>query len=343
MHTNPLVSPPAVPRLPGALYTPLRVLLLTPRSDDAAAWLAALQQAGLAPSAHCADGLAALPAHLNAPPDLVLTAYRLPDGDARQVLRCLRERGLDLPVLVLAARAEVDAAAACLEDGATDYLVTDRLQRLGLVVRRMLTEREAMARYRALAELTAEVLYVFAVRPDGTIVPEWISDAFTRLTGYPTEEFPSLLGSRRLVHPDDRGHVERRWQRLIAGEPDVSEFRIVTKSGETRWWRAHARPQGDATGRVVRIYGAIQDITVQKRAEAALDARMRVLAALHELAVAAGGVRDPAALARLAVERAPSWAPTAARCSSGTPPPAACVRWSSAGPGRRAHCGPARA
>src|SRR5579884_930212 len=304
MRTNPFVSPPAAPRLPGALCTPLRVLLLTPRADDAAAWLAALEQAGFKPRAQHAASVAASLAHLDPLPDLILTAYRLPDGDAQQVLRHLRGRGLDLPVLVLTERAEVDAAAACLDAGATDYLVTDRLWRLGLVVRRVLTEREAMARYRVLAELTAEVLYVFAVRPDGTIVPEWISDAFARLTGYPTEEFPSLLGRRRLVHPDDRGRVAQRWQRLLAGEPDVSEFRIVTKSGETRWWRAHARPQRDATGRVVRVYGAIQDITVQKQAEAALDARMRVLAALHELAVAAGGVRDPTALARLAVERA---------------------------------------
>ena len=62
--------------------------------------------------------------------------------------------------------------------------------------------------------------------------------------------------------------ARRRLQRLLAGEEDVSEYRIVTRDGETRWLRDYGRAVWDeAAGRVTRIYGAVEDITDRKFAE----------------------------------------------------------------------------
>src|SRR5215813_6559710 len=62
--------------------------------------------------------------------------------------------------------------------------------------------------------------------------------------------------------------VREHWARFAAGQPDTSEFRILTKSGETRWLRNHGRPVWDEEqGRVVRLYGAGQDISERKRLE----------------------------------------------------------------------------
>jgi signal transduction histidine kinase/CheY-like chemotaxis protein len=67
----------------------------------------------------------------------------------------------------------------------------------------------------------------------------------------------------------------------------VSELRIVTKQGETRWLRAYTRPEwSDAAGRVVRVFGAIQDITERRRAEESLLHRQK----LESLGVLAGGI-----------------------------------------------------
>jgi signal transduction histidine kinase len=61
---------------------------------------------------------------------------------------------------------------------------------------------------------------------------------------------------------------------LIIGEVDTSEFRIVTKSGETRWLMDHGYPVWDDTeNRVTFIYGAAQDITNRKRYEQELQER----------------------------------------------------------------------
>lgn len=69
------------------------------------------------------DALAADRALLDVRTDLVLLDLGLPHGDGLQVLRRLRARGRDLPVLILTARDTVDDRVQGLDAGADDYLV----------------------------------------------------------------------------------------------------------------------------------------------------------------------------------------------------------------------------
>jgi len=60
----------------------------------------------------------------------------------------------------------------------------------------------------------------------------------------------------------------QRGKRLLDNQSDVSEFRIVTQSGDIRWIRDHGLPlQDEEERRVIRIIGAARDITKRKRAE----------------------------------------------------------------------------
>ncbi len=56
------------------------------------------------------------------PVDLILTASRLPDGTPLDLLERLRDRALDVPVIVMAAHGDVDDAAEVMKQGALDYL-----------------------------------------------------------------------------------------------------------------------------------------------------------------------------------------------------------------------------
>jgi len=141
---------------------------------------------------------------------------------------------------------------------------------LGRVIERQWAEerlQQSELRYRAVSELTSDYGYAFRIEPNGAVVTEWFAGPVERITGYTSQELESMGGGFHIVHPEDAPSALQRVQRLVLGEPDVSEFRIVTKSGETRWLRESGRPVLGVDGRVVRIFCAAQDVTERKRAE----------------------------------------------------------------------------
>ncbi|RMF56617.1 MAG: PAS domain S-box protein [Calditrichaeota bacterium] len=121
-------------------------------------------------------------------------------------------------------------------------------------------------RYRYISELVTDYAYAFRILPDGSMYGEWVTESFVKVFGYSLDEISARGGWQSMVHPEDLPIAMYHVQKLLQGEKDVCEMRFVTRSGETRWLRDYAVPQQDAEGkRVVRIYGASQDITIEKQ------------------------------------------------------------------------------
>lgn len=143
--------------------------------------------------------------------------------------------------------------------------------------------RESEARYRTVSRLTSDYAYATRVHADGTFTTEWVTEAYWRITGLPSG---TLLGERwlEMVHPDDRAIAAQNMRRLFAGQSSEAEFRIRTVAGEERWLRTTGWPEWDAAHeRVVRVFGAAQDITRYKAIEAALRASEERYRAISEL------------------------------------------------------------
>ncbi len=131
--------------------------------------------------------------------------------------------------------------------------------------------RESKERYHRISEMISDYAYAFRVEADGALTLEWIAGSFERITGFSPAESQARGGWTTLIHPEDMPIAQTRARRLLVGEHDVSEFRIVRKDGGVRWLRDHGHSIWDeAQGRVVYIYGAAEDITERKRAEEAL-------------------------------------------------------------------------
>jgi PAS domain S-box-containing protein len=136
--------------------------------------------------------------------------------------------------------------------------------------------------FRAVSELTSDYAYSMAVHEDGTVTPEWLTGAFERVTGYSIAERAG--GWQTLVHPDDVPAMNKvLGDALKTGGSTKAEFRIIAKSGELRYLRAWSRFEKDEPdGRVVRIIGAVSDITEQRLLQDDLEKTERRFRRLYE-------------------------------------------------------------
>jgi len=135
---------------------------------------------------------------------------------------------------------------------------------------------ESESRYRLVSESISDYAYAYDIHPDGSFSCYWITeDSFMRLTGYTWIETGTTFD---LYHPDDAPIVQEHVHQTIAGNATSGEYRIITKSGETRWVSIRRQVEWDENQkRFVRFYGAAQDITERKQAERALAKDRKLL------------------------------------------------------------------
>src|SRR5687767_5366866 len=107
------------------MSVPLRVLLLEDRPADARLVLHELKTAGFAVQHQRADNEAEFVRLLDAPWDVILADYSLPQFDAPSALRLVRERNLDIPFIIVSGTIGEELAVAAMKEGAADYLLKD--------------------------------------------------------------------------------------------------------------------------------------------------------------------------------------------------------------------------
>jgi PAS domain S-box-containing protein len=152
--------------------------------------------------------------------------------------------------------------------------------------------RRSEERHRVVSELTSDCAFSYRVDRDGTSELEWVTGAVQRITGYTMEEVQERGGWESLVDPEDRAVARRHAAELRHGEPRTVEYRIATKAGKTRWIVIYARPESGPDG-VLRVLGAVQDITEKRRTEEErnrLEDHLRHVQKMDAIGQLAGGV-----------------------------------------------------
>ena len=124
--------------------THLNLLLLEDSPNDAELMLETLREAGFELTVRHIDSQAAYLRELDQPPDLILSDFSMPQFTAREALRLMNERGLDIPFIIISGCIGEEMAVDCMKAGASDYLLKDHLTRLGDVVSQALERKRVI-------------------------------------------------------------------------------------------------------------------------------------------------------------------------------------------------------
>ena len=142
----------------------LYVLMLEDNPDDAALMHEALLEHGFDPAVEVVDTEHAFQAHLTPELDVILADYALPAFDALRALALLRQRQLDIPFIIVSGVISEEVAVEAMKQGAADYLLKDRLTRLGAAVEHALEERQIRRQrrqaHRALKHLSRRLIEI---------------------------------------------------------------------------------------------------------------------------------------------------------------------------------------
>lgn len=261
---------------------PLHILILEDQPADAELTVRELRRAGFEPRWTRVDTEEAYSSSLSPELDVILADYRLPQFDAERALAVLNESKLEVPFIVLSGTIGEETAVRAMQQGAADYLLKDRLGRLGHAVRAALERRRlreearhAEERYRNIVQNAIEG--IFQSTPDGEILVA--NPAFAHIYGCESlAELKAAYPSMNAAFSDKDLATIQAELRSVKTIRDF-EAKVQLADGSVKWLSLNIRAHG-GNGKPAYREGSAQDITRRKSAEAAVvrsEARFKAL------------------------------------------------------------------
>lgn len=271
---------------------PLHILLIEDNPHDERLMLVALRRAGFDPQVVRAQTEQEFLDHLSPSLDVILCDYSLPQFNALRALELRNERAPDVPLLVVSGSIGEETAVWAIKQGATDYLLKDRLARLGpaiqhAVQQRRLRDAEQRAQaalstrehqYRALTDSIPQI--VWTLSPDGHI--QYLNRHALEYLGIVSPQ-ELQAGMDLFVHPEDHQMSAALHRKILqSGEPGELELRIRRADGQFRWHLNRQVPVRDAAGALLQWVGTCVDIHDQKTAAEQLARDALLLASVRD-------------------------------------------------------------
>src|SRR5438094_1063047 len=208
--------------------------------------------------------------------DLIISDYSLPSFDGLTALSLARELMPSVPFILFSGTIGEEAAIESLRNGATDYVLKQRPERLVTSLRRALREFEDRRRRQQAEEALREREEFFR------LISENVTDliAVVDLEGrrvYNSPSYEGLLGdpakllgtdSFEEIHPEDRERIRRVFRQMVAaGVGQRPEFRFLLKDSSVRYIESQVTAMRDKHGRVTNVIVVSRDGPQRKNAE----------------------------------------------------------------------------
>src|ERR1041384_8116101 len=178
---------------------PLNVLILEDTETDAELMVRELRRSGYAPEWKRVQTERDFSASLNNKIDIILSDYAMPGFDGMRALELLKKCHLDIPFIIVSGTIGEEIAVRAMRKGAVDYLLKDRLARLGQAVEHALEQKRAEQEFKTLSQEHKLILNcvgdgIHGINLEGIIIFE--NPKSCELLGYKPEE---LIG--KPAHP----------------------------------------------------------------------------------------------------------------------------------------------
>jgi PAS domain S-box-containing protein/putative nucleotidyltransferase with HDIG domain len=254
------------------LSTVLRVLIVEDQATDLELTVHLLRKSGFEPAWRNVQGREDYLRALQDPPDIILADYTLPGFDALEALRLLRDLDLDIPFIVVSGTISEEVAVECMKLGAADYLLKDRLSRLGPAVNQALEKKRlredkklSQAQLRLLSSAVEQSTEGIAVSDlAGNLL--YVNKALAEMHGYTQRDlrnkhvsiFHEPKNHRRL---DDAHEQVRKTGAFTAEMPRLVRGRASFPS------LTHLSLLRDEDDLPIGVVQTVRDITIHKQAE----------------------------------------------------------------------------
>lgn len=262
------------------MTAPLQILVAEDNSADATLVLRAVRRAGFEFEHNVVDNESDYVRHLRPGLDVIISDYEMPQFGGLRALELLRQSGLEIPFIIVSGTIGEDAAVEVMKQGATDYLLKDRLARLGSALTRALEKsqmqrercktiealRESEERFRQVVQNIDQVFWMTNLDKTEML---FVSAAYEKIWGRSCVSlYASPMTWLDAIHPDDRERILESAKNRQSDGSYHEEYRIVRPDGSVRWIRDRAFPVRDAQGAVYRVAGIADDITERRQAQA---------------------------------------------------------------------------
>ena len=252
---------------------PLRVLIVEDRPEDAELMLHALRRESIEPDWKRVDNEEAFLKGLEGKPEIVLSDFLMPEFSGMRALELLMERAPDIPLIIVSGSIGEDIAVEVMRRGATDYLLKDRLARLGAAVRSALelkrardTQRRVQSEIQRLAAIVESSQDAIISRGLDRTILTW-NPAAERLFGWGAAE--AVGRSISIIIPPERQQESIRNRAVVHRGTSVPTYDTVrlAKDGRPIDVSLTQSPVKNDNGDVIAVSLIFRDITERKLSE----------------------------------------------------------------------------
>jgi len=274
---------------------PLRILIVEDNPLDAELVIAELRRSGFDPTWERVETAEAFLDALSPELDVIISDFSMPAFDAPRALELARIHAPELPLIIVSGTIGEETAVSAMREGAADYLLKDRLARLGMSVIRALEHREAEEvrrraetdlaererRYRAIIEGTTDAVYL--KDREGRYVA--MNSAGAALVGKPVDE---ILGrtDEALFPPDAARRVVATDRLVMARQAPLTFDETAEVDGKRRTFSTTKAIWRGEQGECLGILGISRDVTERLDLEGALNQAQK----MEAIGRLAGGV-----------------------------------------------------